>query len=32
MGNLEFIYMIEKNNEIMMDYFCLDMINLEICN
>lgn len=32
MGNLEFIYMIEKNNEIIMDYFCLDMINLEICN
>lgn len=25
-------YMIEKNNEIIMDYFYLVMINLEICN
>lgn len=32
MGNPEFIYMIEKNNEIMMDYSRLDMINSEICN
>lgn len=32
MGNPEFIYMIEKNNEIIMDYSCLDMINSEICN
>lgn len=28
----EFIYMINKNNEIIMDYSCLDMINSEICN
>lgn len=26
------IYMIEKNNEIIMDYSRLDMINSEICN
>lgn len=26
------LYMIEKNNEIMMDYSRLDMINSEICN
>lgn len=32
MGNPEFIYMIEKNNEIIMDYSHLVMINSEICN
>lgn len=35
MGNPElqnFIYMTEKNNETIMDYSCLDMIDSEICN